>query len=208
MKTQKSLKSNISAQWVSVPLDAYFPKEISARDVRWLQPCGTQGQRNESPGAHSLDWGYNVAASRVHYSLFSPRAHQNDFSVTNHSNEMEPSQQILKASGVKERCSPPPQPLCFWCRACMRKSSICIKTVSCQGGWGHGLGWFGLGWQDQMFGLSQCNFQLDSTTLSKSMMMIKIKHQRLSAISSSFLPIESYFPLMLFTAVCVAPTVA
>lgn len=50
--------------------------------------------------------------------------------------------------------------------------------------------WVGLGWQDQMFSLSQCNFQLDNTTLSKSMMMIKMKHQRLSAISSPFLPIE------------------
>lgn len=144
MKTQKSLRSNI---WVSVPLDAYFPKEISAPDVRWLQPCGTQRQRNESPGARSLNRGYNVAASRVHYSLFSSRAHQNDFSVTNHSNEMEPSQQILKASGVKGRCSTSPTPA-FWCRACMRKSSICIKTVSRQGGRGFGLAWLGLARSD------------------------------------------------------------
>lgn len=122
-------------------------------------PAGPRDREVSHPALRSLNWGYNVAASRVHYSLFSSRAHQNDFPVTNHSNEMEPSQQILKASGVKERCSTSPTPA-FWCRACVRKSWICIKTASCQGGWGHGLGWRGLGWRDQMFALSQCNFQL------------------------------------------------
>lgn len=101
----------ITAQWVSAPPVGYFPKEISARAIRWLWPCRTQGHRSDSPGARSFNCGCNVAASLVHYSLFSSRAHQNDFSVTNHNNEMELSQQILKASrGGQRKGAPPPQP--------------------------------------------------------------------------------------------------
>lgn len=141
-----TLKKNlmIAAQWLSAPPVAHFPKEISARAIRWLQPCRTQGHRADSPPAHAPS---TAVAAWPRASFITACSHPELIRmisqwpiITMRRNRLSKN---LKASAGSKKGAPPPQPPPFGARhACARVEFALKKKKNLRAvRKGEGMGW-------------------------------------------------------------------
>lgn len=130
-----------AAQWVSVPPVAYFPKEISARAIRWLQPSQNSGTQ---------DW-------LTRHTFLQPRSQRGceprslqpvlirmisrrpiittRWSCLSKKKKQKKPQGL---PGVNGGCSALPNPRVFGARHAWGRVQFAWETASCQEGWGYG----------------------------------------------------------------------